>query len=446
MIAPYWIGALLLLTGVARAGTPANAVVVGFPGERVPVFGRDPNNGDAYSGTVIQPIATVPMGISVKADPDPNAGGWTHFVADSPEVPREGYIAASRLNFSDRKDMTFPPPPASPDTRLGKPAPAICVSVARALDSPEKLTRWPDKQVDNTTIPQDIVDAIAPRENMQVFEARIGTQTLEVLDVDMSSFGEIYQLHSFVSLWTTGFTKRITRQYNGEETAERGVFSVSGRPIFTQAQALSNETEVMTFGPHLELQPVCTVGVRRYEHEERVESATEPAVCVAATKGAISNIPFSAIDTYESTKKEFLDITADADGGSGPYQFNVVGVANVDLDNTGARQRIGWAVWDPLGNRMYPNPGHFEWPVLLTAEGKLSPDSAWSAQAFALTQPNSMARLFRFNGATYLEYHWGPGAEEHTHEIWHLTSKGQKRACKFTTGQSSGHEVVRVNN
>lgn len=77
----------------------------------------------------------------------------------------------------------------------------------------------------------------------------------------------------------------------------------------------------MTFRPDLELQPVCTVGVRHYEHEEHVESATEPAVCVAATKGTISNILFSAIDTYESTEKELHDITADADGGSGPDQF-----------------------------------------------------------------------------------------------------------------------------
>jgi hypothetical protein len=142
------------------------------------------------------------------------------------------------------------------------------------------------------------------------------------------------------------------------------------------------------------------------------------------------------------TERQFAQSVPSEQGPTN--DFDVSGVIDVELDNTGTRDRIGLAVWESLQSAFNPRSQHFEWPVLLSGAGTLKPNSTWNASAFKHAVPDSTVRLFRFKGAAYLGSHWQPFAAEHSHEIWRLTPKGQQRVCQFTTGQTSGHEVVRV--
>jgi hypothetical protein len=403
----------------------------------VPVLGRHPNDINEEPGKVDRPIATVPVGTRVKTDRD--VEGWTFFVSNSPGVPRMGYILTSRLNPIDQPGVPPRPAPASPDTRVGKSAPAVCLSLAKIYNSGAKPDPWPEKRLKGVKLPDAARAEAAADDEIEVYEVRIGNQTLEEVTFPDDNSTR-YEPRSFLTLWSPDFKRKIPDESDQSHFMSQLV-SVSGEPVLIDAGSSMNQINVATFSADLALNSACTLNLTHFEHEERVESATEPAVCAAALEAQVSNISFSAIAPYRSSAKEFTDITTLDHGYQ--EQFAIIGSADVDLDDTGTAQRLGWAAWDALPEYHYPSTGHFEWPVLLTAAGKLPADPTWSAAAFTHAAPDSMARLFRFKHATYVEYHWGPHSDEHTHAIWHLTSKGQERACQFTTGQSSRYEVIR---
>lgn len=171
-----------------------------------------------------------------------------------------------------------------------------------------------------------------------------------------------------------------------------------------------------------------------FEEPDPIDSAAEPAVCDAASKGTVENVLLSDIVPYSLPYQQLLTSAQAADAAS-EDSFEIVALGDADVDNDGDLDRIGWAVSSPPSAGRSPSPINMEWPVILAADGTLRPQTPLNALAFSHSGNDVSGRLFTYRGATYFELQSRLDSNDHVHEVWRFTKSDAKKICTF-----SGHE------
>jgi len=428
---------------VHNAATPSQAVVVGFPGEKVPVFAAHPFTCGALPGSACRPLAIISSGTAIAAATD--CEGWT-LVQDAQRTPSvRGWMATRRILVAapDATDGLrplpvatphLPPPPISSTTSTARLR--LCAVVRADLNARNRIIEWPSKRVPASSLPPGVATALADAEpnTISVWSVQLPGRAIKLV-----KYRDADHRDDIVTLWSSDFSHEITTLRNGDNNLRERLVDIAGVPIFTEKKADTGSVDVFRITAGLTMRPICTLEVAHYEGPEEVESAAQPEVCEAASKGTVDNVLLSDIVPYSLTSEE-LSASAQASDPF-PDTFDIVAVGQADLDNDGDIDRVGWAEVDSING---PRESYFEWPVILAADGTLRPRTPLNLIALQHSGKDSSGRLFGFLGSTYFEFHWRANSQDHVHEIWKFTSSDAKRVCMFSSHQSQRYEISKT--
>ena len=448
-------------------------VVLGFPGQSAYIYSSHPRSCAATAGQSCARAASVMSGRRLSAGAD--CDGWTYVAVQDHGKSMTGWMASRRLttdltavDFVSRVTAPASPAPAHATALPGASVAAHPVPVASkppvckaALDllnnnglfrkafanllvAPEAIVR---PGVDGTLPGGSLTDNV--RETLegmdgpfQIFNASIHGQPVKVVSY---RDGGVQSWNDIVTVWSGDFQRLLTDTLHSEELDfTQNLVSYKGTTLLTEERHSSGNLTLCGFDAHLTEHSLCTLVVIKTEGAERVESATDQAVCEAATRGEVEDVGLDDIATYGLA---FASIKRSSETSEQVPEdtVEIVSVGAVDLDNDGTPERVGLAVWEPSQTAAMSEPIHMEWPIKLAKDGTPAPHAPLNLAAYGHVGSNDATRVFRFHGVTYVEHRWRPGNSQHSHEIWTFTPSGQERVCKFTTDQSQHYEIENAN-
>jgi uncharacterized protein len=417
----------------------AEGVIAGFPGDLVPLFDKHPYQCGAKPGEACRQTSLARAGLHVRMGA--NCDGWVYVQSADTAGKLKGWIAGRRVNADGPSALPLPtasvhePPkaPITPHPRVG-----LCQATRSILNGTRHFNDWPSHVLPDAKVPEEISSAAEGQP--QVSEVILGGQHLKKVSFRGVASGMAFW-DDMVTLWTEDFGQQITNKLDGNNDLTQSLVSVLGKPVFLEQTNSTGSTEVSLVTEKLTLQPICRLMPVEYEGKESVEYAPDRPVCDAAAKGRVESVVVSDIVPYSITGDALAE-SADERQDQIGEDFDIVATGSADIDNSGHKARIGWAMGEPVPRGNYPQDLHYEWPVELDDAGTLRGHAPINSQTLAAVGDQSIARLFRFDGKTYLETHWNAAATKHTHEIWMFNPNGKQLVCNFSTGQLTRYEVA----
>jgi hypothetical protein len=459
---------LPVLACAAHPGQPSSLqVVLGFPGQPAYVYSSHPRVCGATAGKNCTRAASVVSGTRLSAGAD--CDGWTYVAVQDHDRTATGWLASRRLT-TDLTAVDFVSRLAAPASSAPAGAsvaahpvpvassPSVCKAAlvilnnnglfrkafANLLTAPDAIIT-PDVEgsLPEGSLPDNVREALGGVDGpIRIFSASIQGQPVKV--VPYREGGE-HLWNDIVTVWSGDFQRLLTDTLHSEELDfTQELVSYRGTTLLTEESHSSGNLTLYGFDGHLTEHSLCTLAVIKTEDAERVESATDPAVCKAATGGEVEDAGLDDVATY-GLRFAAIKRSAETSERVPEDTVEIVSVGTVDLDNDGTPERVGLAVWEPSQTAAMPEPIHMEWPIKLAKDGTPAPHAPLNLAAYGHAGDNDATRVFRFHGVTYVEHRWRPDNSQHSHEIWKFTPSGQERVCKFTTDQSQHYEIENAN-
>ncbi|MEA3160963.1 MAG: hypothetical protein QOD95_2511 [Gammaproteobacteria bacterium] len=240
---------------------------------------------------------------------------------------------------------------------------------------------------------------------------------------------------TFLELWKPGFSERISLTGSNVDDHENAWASdddlvrLRGRTYFVH-RTRPRSFQFASFDKHLATSAICKIE-QFPTQQEVILFAAEKDLCDAVATGRIEGAPIvdiGPIDVQESALQESVDSEAPI---FGLPHFQMIGRGSVDIDNDGTPDDVGLVVYDEVSGAGCGHEFHTTWPVKLNADGTPVPHSAFNRTTLqGAGGRDDDARIFSFNGMTYVEYRSRKDADGlPRHEVWKYTTKGSTKMC-----------------
>jgi len=438
--------------------------VLGFPGQPIYVYSSHPRLCGATAGQSCARARSVMSGTGLNAGAD--CDGWTYVAVQGHEKVATGWVASRRLttdltavDFLSRHAASVPSAPTEASVAAHPvsfaSAPPICKAALSLLNKrgafrkafvnllvePE-ATVSPDIDgaLPHVSLPDNVREDLgAEADSVSIFSVSIHGQPVKVIPY---RDGGVDLWNDIVAVWSSDFHRLITAIPHQEELDfTQKLVGYKGKVLLTEERHSSGDMTLYGFDAHLNVHPLCTLAVVETEGPERLKSTTDSAVCEAAKRGDVDDAGLDDVASYGLT---FASIKRSAQTTEQlPWDnVEIVSIGSVDLDNDGAPERVGLAVWERLPTVPMPQPMHMEWPIKLAKNGTPEPHTRLNVAAYKHVGFDDATRVFRFRGITYVEHLGRADSSQHSHEIWKFTPSSQERVCEFTTDQSRHYEIA----